>query len=74
MRFYTGWVIFDRGIAVPVFPAQGAPRPHHMSKRRPPWFWNAALLERLTWLLLAAVFAAYAGRRALAHWGWPYGP
>jgi hypothetical protein len=41
-----------------------------MSERRPPWFWNTALLERLTWLLLAAVFAAYAGR-ALAQWGWP---
>jgi hypothetical protein len=40
-----------------------------MSKR-PPWFWNTALLERLTWLLLAVVLTAYAGR-ALAQWGWP---
>jgi hypothetical protein len=42
-----------------------------MSKRpRPLWFWNTALLEQLTSLLLAVVFAAYANR-ALAHWGWP---
>jgi hypothetical protein len=33
-----------------------------MSKR-PPWFWNTALLERLTWLLLTVVLTAYAGRR-----------
>jgi hypothetical protein len=45
---------------------------HNMStmSKRPPWFWNTALLERLTWLLLAVVLTAYAGR-ALAQWGWP---
>ena len=43
-----------------------------MSKRRPPWFWNTALLARLAWLLLAVVFAVYASRAlALAHWSWP---
>jgi hypothetical protein len=42
-----------------------------MSKRpRPPWFWNTALLEQLTWLLLTMVFAAYASR-VLAQWGQP---
>jgi hypothetical protein len=41
-----------------------------MSKRRSPWFWNTAVLARLAWLLLAVVFAVYAGR-ALPHWGWP---
>ena len=41
-----------------------------MSKRNLPWFWNTAVLARLAWLLLAMVFAAYAGR-ALANWGWP---
>ncbi len=33
-----------------------------MSKRLQPWFWNSAVLGRIAWLLLAAVFAAYAGR------------
>ncbi len=43
-----------------------------MSKRRPPWFWNTALLTRLAWLLLAVVFAAYASRAlALTYWSWP---
>jgi hypothetical protein len=32
-----------------------------MSKRLPPWFWNRAMLGRLAWVLLAIVFAAYAG-------------
>jgi hypothetical protein len=33
-----------------------------MSKRLPPWFWNRTVLGRVAWLLLAMVFAAYAGR------------
>ena len=33
-----------------------------MSKRLLPWFWNKAVLGRVAWLLLAAVFVAYAGR------------
>jgi hypothetical protein len=33
-----------------------------MSKRLQPWFWNRAVLGRVAWLLLAAVFVAYAGR------------
>jgi hypothetical protein len=31
-----------------------------MSKR-PPWFWNTALFERLTWLLLAVALVSFAG-------------
>jgi hypothetical protein len=41
-----------------------------MSECRTPWFWNTAVLARLAWLLLAAVFAAYASR-ALTDWGRP---
>jgi hypothetical protein len=33
-----------------------------MSRRLPPWYWNEDTLKRLAWLLLALVFAAYAGR------------
>jgi hypothetical protein len=40
-----------------------------VSKRRLPWFWNTAVLARLAWLLLAAVFAIYASR-VLAQWEW----
>jgi len=39
-----------------------------MSKRRPPWFWNTAVLARLAVLLLGAVLAAYA-LQALTHLG-----
>ncbi len=31
-----------------------------MSKRRPFWFWNTAVLARLAWLLLAAAYASRA--------------
>jgi hypothetical protein len=33
-----------------------------ISKRRAPCFWNTAVLARLTWLLLAVVFAVFANR------------
>ena len=54
---------------LPHWPSQNAAH-KIMSKRRPPWFWNTAVLAQLAWLLLAVVFAVYASR-ALAHWGWP---
>jgi hypothetical protein len=34
----------------------------NMSKRVSPWFWNSAVLGRVAWLLLAMLFAAFAGR------------
>ena len=55
------------------------PLADNMGKRRPLWFWDTAILARLAWLLLVAVFAVYASRtllftasvsKALAHWGW----
>jgi hypothetical protein len=41
-----------------------------MSKRPLPWFWNSAVLGRVAWVLLAMVFAAYAGR-VLTLWAIP---
>ena len=46
-----------------------APAAVSVSKRRLPWFWNTAVLARVAWVLLAAVFAIYASR-VLAQWGW----
>jgi hypothetical protein len=40
-----------------------------VSEHRLPWFWNTAVLARLVWLLLGALFAVYASR-VLAQWGW----
>src|SRR5689334_19286743 len=42
-----------------------------MSKRRAPWFWNTTVFARVTWLSLAAVFAAFASR-ALGYWVWQW--
>ena len=69
----AGWGnLGDRRCAVlirGVESGSNAPAAISVSERRLPWFWNTAVLARLVWLLLGALFAVYASR-VLAQWGW----